>query len=129
MECSKPETSQTPRWYHCLECDYSTNKLYHAKMHHQRIHQNGGKPIKGKRKFQTDTLCRKTVDTAFALQAHAKEQEKRKRASMRTVVLFGENRVSFRDFGGNLTPANTVGASLSFQKHRGREVLLFSDGS
>ena len=45
----------------------------------------------------------------------------------RTVVLFGENRLSFRDFEGRII-SDGMGASLSFQVKDGREMLLFSVG-
>jgi len=38
------------RWYHCRECDYSGDRLYHARMHHERIHVNQGKAVLLKRK-------------------------------------------------------------------------------
>lgn len=41
-------------WCYCSQCSYVTDKLNHAKMHWLRIHQNGGKPSVGKRKFDED---------------------------------------------------------------------------
>jgi hypothetical protein len=26
------------RWYHCTQCKYFNDRLYHSKMHYQRIH-------------------------------------------------------------------------------------------
>ena len=41
----------TKRWFHCISCQYYSDRLYHSKMHYQRIHINGGKAMEKKRKF------------------------------------------------------------------------------
>ena len=41
----------TKRWYHCELCDYMNDRLYHSKMHYQRIHINNGKSMPRKRKY------------------------------------------------------------------------------
>ena len=33
------------RWYHCTQCKYFNDRLYHSKMHYQRIHVNQGKSM------------------------------------------------------------------------------------
>lgn len=44
------------RWYACKHCDYVSpaNRLAHAKMHHKRIHENGGRAVRKKRKYKMD---------------------------------------------------------------------------
>jgi len=39
------------RWYHCTQCRYFNDRLYHSKMHYQRIHVNQGKSMPRKRKY------------------------------------------------------------------------------
>ena len=39
------------RWYHCTQCKYFNDRLYHSKMHYQRIHVNQGKSMPRKRKY------------------------------------------------------------------------------
>ena len=39
------------RWYHCTQCKYFNDRLYHSKMHYQRIHLNNGKSMPRKRKY------------------------------------------------------------------------------
>jgi hypothetical protein len=41
----------TKKWYHCELCDYRNDRLYHSKMHFQRIHINNGKSMPRKRKY------------------------------------------------------------------------------
>lgn len=41
----------TKRWYHCEHCDYMNDRLYHSKMHYQRIHIKNGKSMPRKRKY------------------------------------------------------------------------------
>ena len=41
----------TKRWYHCEFCDYRNDRLYHSKMHFQRIHVKNGKSMPRKRKY------------------------------------------------------------------------------
>jgi len=38
-------------WYFCLHCNYNNDRKYHAKMHFQRIHVNGGRASHNKRKY------------------------------------------------------------------------------
>ena len=39
------------RWYHCERCEYRNDRLYHSKMHFQRIHVKNGKSMPRKRKY------------------------------------------------------------------------------
>jgi len=41
---------QHKRWYHCELCDYLNDRLYHSKMHYERIHVKKGKQQFHKRK-------------------------------------------------------------------------------
>ena len=41
---------QTKKWYHCEQCDYLNDRLYHSKMHYERIHVKNGKQQFHKRK-------------------------------------------------------------------------------
>lgn len=38
-------------WFHCQSCDYLNDRLYHTKMHYQRIHVQAGKAMTLKRKY------------------------------------------------------------------------------
>lgn len=38
-------------WFHCQCCDYLNDRLYHTKMHYQRIHVQEGKAMTRKRKY------------------------------------------------------------------------------
>jgi len=50
------------RWYHCRECDYQGDRLYHARMHYERVHVNAGKAVLLKRKNpSTDDDAEKTA--------------------------------------------------------------------
>ena len=40
------------RMYGCTKCDYVNSRLYHAKMHHQRIHVQNGRGCACRRKFE-----------------------------------------------------------------------------
>ncbi|KAJ1487631.1 hypothetical protein T484DRAFT_1786133, partial [Baffinella frigidus] len=44
------------RWYHCRECDYFNDRLYHCKMHYERIHVKEGKAMARKRKYPSTDL-------------------------------------------------------------------------
>ncbi|KAJ1482167.1 hypothetical protein T484DRAFT_2678907 [Baffinella frigidus] len=44
------------RWYHCRECDYFNDRLYHCQMHYERIHVKEGKAIARKRKYPSTDL-------------------------------------------------------------------------
>ena len=44
------------RWYHCRECDYFNDRLYHCKMHYDRIHVKEGKAMARKRKYPATDL-------------------------------------------------------------------------
>jgi hypothetical protein len=46
---------QTKRWYHCEQCDYLNDRLYHSKMHYERIHVKNGKQQFHKRKHTNAT--------------------------------------------------------------------------
>jgi hypothetical protein len=39
------------RWYHCQNCEYHNDRLYHSKMHFERIHVKNGKSMPRKRKY------------------------------------------------------------------------------
>ncbi len=41
----------TKRWYHSEFCDYRNDRLYHSKIHFQRIHVKNGKSMPRKRKY------------------------------------------------------------------------------
>ena len=41
----------TKRWYHCCQCAYFNDRLYHSKMHFERIHVKKGRPIPRKQKY------------------------------------------------------------------------------
>jgi hypothetical protein len=38
-------------YFYCTQCDYMTNRKYHAKMHFIRIHVNNGNHMETKRKY------------------------------------------------------------------------------
>jgi hypothetical protein len=44
------------RWYHCRECQYFNDRLYHCKMHYERIHVKEGKAMARKRKYPSSDL-------------------------------------------------------------------------
>ena len=44
------------RWYRCRECDYFNDRLYHSKMHYDRIHVKEGKAMARKRKYPATDL-------------------------------------------------------------------------
>eukprot|EP00802_Teleaulax_amphioxeia_P006734 Tamp_06739.p1 GENE.Tamp_06739~~Tamp_06739.p1 ORF type:complete len:776 (-),score=131.94 Tamp_06739:318-2567(-) len=39
------------RWFHCSKCEYRNDRLYHTKMHYERIHVNQGRSMPRKRKY------------------------------------------------------------------------------
>jgi hypothetical protein len=39
------------RWYHCSLCNYFNDRLYHSKMHYERIHVKKGRSIPRKQKY------------------------------------------------------------------------------
>jgi hypothetical protein len=39
------------RWFHCSKCEYWNDRLYHTKMHYERIHVNQGRSMPRKRKY------------------------------------------------------------------------------
>jgi hypothetical protein len=41
----------TKRWYHCCFCAYMNDRLYHSKMHYERIHVKKGRSIPRKQKY------------------------------------------------------------------------------
>lgn len=46
------------RWYHCTTCQYFNDRLYHSKMHYERIHVRQGKSMPRKRKVKGGLACR-----------------------------------------------------------------------
>lgn len=46
-------TGQTKKWYVCnnIDCGYASDRVYHAKMHVERVHFKNGKPMHARRKF------------------------------------------------------------------------------
>ena len=39
------------RWFHCSKCEYWNDRLYHTKMHYERIHVKQGRSMPRKRKY------------------------------------------------------------------------------
>jgi hypothetical protein len=57
------------RWFHCSKCEYWNDRLYHTKMHYDRIHVNQGRSMPRKRKYADhgaveDTSLREPTETA-----------------------------------------------------------------
>ena len=46
-------TETRPRMFACTQCDYQGHRMYHTRMHHERIHVAKGRAVPGKWKFQT----------------------------------------------------------------------------
>ena len=44
------------QWYQCSACSYFNDRLYHTKMHFQRIHVNLGREMNAKRKFMDTSV-------------------------------------------------------------------------
>jgi hypothetical protein len=51
------------RWYHCQKCEYFNDRLYHSKMHFERIHVKMGKSMPRKRKYPNSSNVPITEDT------------------------------------------------------------------
>jgi len=46
-------TETRPRMFACTQCDYQGHRMYHTRMHHERIHVAKGRAVPGKWKVQT----------------------------------------------------------------------------
>lgn len=66
----------------CSMCSYYSHKMYHARMHHQRIHVMGGRPNPNKRKFNDFACDKPNVRQPIVRQPIAKD---RKRPSVQHV--------------------------------------------
>ena len=80
------------RWFHCSKCEYWNDRLYHTKMHYERIHVKQGRSMPRKRKYvevdQSDTMAFRSPDKRPAAEAGSTvtphRQDGGKKASMET---------------------------------------------
>ncbi len=58
------------RWYHCSLCSYFNDRLYHSKMHYERIHVKKGRSIPRKQKYADLSIlqAKNTTDIATGIE-------------------------------------------------------------
>jgi len=62
-------TNKCRAMYACSKCAYVADRLYHAKMHHKRIHVLNGRAMPSKRKYQApDTLMPRYTPSTQAVE-------------------------------------------------------------
>lgn len=73
----------TMRWYLCkgVGCGYTNNRLYHCKMHWERIHVRGGNPMSKKRKF---VAVQESPSSRESSSRHAKAADKKSKHAQQT---------------------------------------------
>ncbi|KAJ1474465.1 hypothetical protein T484DRAFT_3260145 [Baffinella frigidus] len=69
----------TKRWYHCRQCDYSGDRLYHCKMHYERIHVNQGKAMQNKRKYPNEEEEEESTPAAYEAPPSALPKQQKKK--------------------------------------------------
>ena len=55
----------TKRWYHCCFCAYLNDRLYHSKMHYERIHVKQGRSIPRKQKYANLSVLQNSSSGRF----------------------------------------------------------------
>lgn len=80
------------RWFHCSKCEYWNDRLYHTKMHYERIHVKQGRSMPRKRKYvevdQPDAMLFRSPDKRPGVEAGSTvtphRQEGGKKTNMET---------------------------------------------
>ena len=70
-------------WYHCTQCEYYNDRLYHAKKHFQRVHVQNGRNLLKKQKYANVRPMEAMVQAACAPR---KSKPKRPRRPARSLA-------------------------------------------
>ncbi|KAJ1487901.1 hypothetical protein T484DRAFT_1888271, partial [Baffinella frigidus] len=102
------------RWYHCTACQYFNDRLYHCKMHYERIHVNNGKSMPRKRKYMDPSGgAPSTVPPPSSVQQPEPKQPRVRQPGDKWLK----------------TMANTTGPSTGFQYQSVHDVVKRDEGA